>query len=86
LPIIPSASRCVNGWSLRGSWTDLHIPKPFSRCVLLVGSPIPVPANLTKAELEPHRKRVQAEMDRLEWEIQRIDSVLEGNPPVRRAA
>jgi len=86
LPVVPSASRCINGWCLRGSWTNLYVPKPFSRCVLLVGKPIPVPANLTKAELEPYRKRVQAEMDRLEWEVQRIDSVPEDTLPVRRAA
>lgn len=62
-----------------GSWDRFAIPKPFTRAKILTAEPIGVPAGLKAAELERHRLRVQAEMDRLNglaerWaEIGRLD-------------
>jgi lysophospholipid acyltransferase (LPLAT)-like uncharacterized protein len=48
-----------------GSWDRFALPKPFTRARCLTAEPIAVPGSLRSAELEPHRLRVQAEMDRL---------------------
>ena len=34
--IIPVAHGCSRGWRVKGSWTDMMIPKPFSRVYGLV--------------------------------------------------
>ena len=63
--IVPTAYSCARCWRIRGSWTDLLIPKPFSKVFLLAADPIEVPANLDSAHLQEHGALIQAEMDRL---------------------
>jgi lysophospholipid acyltransferase (LPLAT)-like uncharacterized protein len=85
-PIIPVASHCESAWHVRGSWTGLVVPKPFSRCTYLLGEPLKIPADLSRDQIEFHTSRVQAEMDRLEHKLARI---IRGEGPlesVRRAA
>ena len=72
IPIVPSASVSLNAWHIRGSWTDLAIPKPFSRSICLLGEPIAIPPDLSRAELTMWRDRVQAAMERQEEKAQRI--------------
>lgn len=48
-----------------GSWDRFAVPRPFSRAVIVTSEAVAVPGSLRVAELEPHRRRVQAEMDRL---------------------
>ena len=33
--IVPTAFSCASSWRIRGSWSDLVIPKPFSKVYLL---------------------------------------------------
>lgn len=66
MPIIPTASLAMNCWRIQGSWTDLTIPKPFTKAYCLLGAPIHVPPDASRNALEQWRKYVQAEMDRLE--------------------
>ncbi len=83
-PIIPVASLCENAWHVRGSWTGLVVPKPFSRCWYLTGVPISIPADLSRAQIDHYTSRVQAEMDRLE---QKLAAIVRGeDTEVRRAA
>lgn len=84
-PIVPIASLCLNCWRIRGSWTDLMIPKPFSRAIYVLGKPIEVPPGISRSELEQYRAHAQAEMDRLEEQAQHI---ARGEEPIlaRRAA
>ena len=63
--VVPTAFSCVRSWRIRGSWTDLVIPKPFTKIFLLGGDPIRVPPNLGSDQLRPYVDRIQAEMDRL---------------------
>ena len=71
-PIIPVASHCASAWHVRGSWTGLVVPKPFSRCTYLLGEPLSIPADLSRDQIKFHTSRVQAEMDRLEQKLARI--------------
>ena len=63
--VVPTAYSCTRCWRVRGSWTDLLIPKPFSRVFLLAAAPIEVPAELDSNQLQEHSVVIQAEMDRL---------------------
>ena len=80
MPVIPVASGSTRHWRIQGSWTDLLIPKPFSTAYYLLGAPIRVPAELTRDQLEVYRLRVQAEMERLDAEVDRL---INGEAPVR---
>ena len=84
--IVPAASCCENAWHIRGSWTGLVVPKPFSRCTYLLGAPISIPADLSRDQIEFHKLRVQAEMDRLEQKLARIIRGDESPEPALRAA
>ena len=85
-PIVPAVSHCENAWHVRGSWTGLVVPKPFSRCTYLLGKPLSIPADLSRDQIEFHTFRVQAEMDRLELKLGRIIRGEEPPEAVRRAA
>lgn len=64
-PILPTASAASRCWRIRGNWTDLMIPKPFSTVYFLAAAPIHVPRAASRAELERYEQIVQQEMDRL---------------------
>lgn len=76
-----------------GSWDRFAIPKPGSRARCVTAEPITVPPRLRADELEPHRLRVQAEMDRLNTASERwaetnrleIPATMPGEP-LRRAS
>ena len=63
--IVPTAFAASRGWSLRGSWTNLVIPKPFSTAFAITGDPIEVPPDAGREEIAVFESRVQGEMDRL---------------------
>ena len=64
--VVPTASACSSYWRITGSWSDLIIPKPFAKVVLLAGEPIYVPADLSTEELQEHVAQVQEAMDLLD--------------------
>lgn len=64
--IVPTAFASSNPWEIRGSWTSLTIPKPFSRLVLLAGEPIKVPSALSDAEMQEYVESVQQRMEDLQ--------------------
>lgn len=64
-PIVPTAFACCRAWTIRGSWTDLVIPQPFSDVILLAGDPIRVPMKVTRVEMDQIAAEVQARMDEL---------------------
>lgn len=65
IPVIATAFSCSNAWRVKGSWTDLVIPKPFSKVYALTSEPIHVPAKATRDEIRTCTEQIQAEMDRL---------------------
>lgn len=67
--ILPLTFASTAAWVLK-SWDRFTIPKPFSKSVAYYGEPIAVPANLTEAELETVRQRVEQRMLALEKEAE----------------
>jgi lysophospholipid acyltransferase (LPLAT)-like uncharacterized protein len=63
--VVPTAFAATRSWALRGSWTNLIIPKPFSTAFALTGKPIAVPSGLDREGLKLFEAKVQDEMDRL---------------------
>jgi lysophospholipid acyltransferase (LPLAT)-like uncharacterized protein len=64
--IIPAAYACRNGWRIRGNWTDLLLPKPFTTVFVIGGAPFEVPPDLSREQIAAHTARLQSEMDRLQ--------------------
>jgi lysophospholipid acyltransferase (LPLAT)-like uncharacterized protein len=67
-PIVLSAYSCRRCWRLRGSWTDMMIPKPFTVIYLRGSHTVHIPPNLSRASIESYRSLLEAEMDRLDRE------------------
>lgn len=63
--IVPVAFACRRRWTIRGNWTDMMIPKPFTKIVALGSEPIAVPSGLQRDGIEHYTAVLQAEMDRL---------------------
>lgn len=63
--IVPVVFACRSGWRIKGSWTDLLIPKPFTTVWLVSDDPMYLPPNLSRSELAPYREELQQRMDAL---------------------
>lgn len=60
--IVPTAFAAKNAWDIKGSWTTLTVPKPFSKVVSLTGEPIYVPKDLSRDGIEQYRQQAQSAM------------------------
>ena len=70
--VVPTAFSATRSWMFPGSWTDLMIPKPFSRVFLLTGEPVRIPPDADRETLERYTQMLQAEMDRLNEAARRL--------------
>lgn len=64
--IIPSVYACRRGWRIRGNWTDMLMPWPFTTIHARGGPPFVVPPNLDRDQLEHYVERLEKEMGRLQ--------------------
>jgi len=86
-PIIAVGCAAANAWRFPGRWTDLLIPKPFSRIVLRASEPIFVPPNLSRDQLQQMAAEIQLEMERMERVAeQALDAEVPEDQPLERAA
>lgn len=65
-PVVPNTVIGTNCWHIPGGWSDMLLPKPFSRILLIAGTPIPIPPESTREEISEYAERIQMEMDRLD--------------------
>ncbi|MCG6157140.1 lysophospholipid acyltransferase family protein [Rubinisphaera margarita] len=70
--IVPVTSRARRYWRIQGRWTDMLIPKPFTKVVIATDDPIFVPPHLSSQQLEPYVKQVEQSMHDLEDRIDRM--------------
>ncbi|MEM7813250.1 MAG: DUF374 domain-containing protein [Planctomycetota bacterium] len=61
--IVPVSIHAVSPWTIKGSWTDLSLSRPFGTVRVAGGAPLSVPASLKKGEIDTHVARVAAGMD-----------------------
>jgi lysophospholipid acyltransferase (LPLAT)-like uncharacterized protein len=66
VPIIPCLFAASRYWRIKGSWTDLILPKPYSATHGVIGQPLLVPKSLSRDGIEQFRQQLQGEMDKLQ--------------------
>jgi hypothetical protein len=83
--IIPSVYACHRGWRIRGNWTDMLMPWPFTTIYATGGLPFVVPPNLDREEMQQYVERLEREMERLQALVDQAPSVRGANlePPAR---
>lgn len=62
--IVPAAYAVASCWKIEGSWTDMQIPRPFSKIVAVGEEPISVPKDVDRAGIEHYTRLLQEAMDR----------------------
>lgn len=65
-PVVPCALLADRFWSVNGSWTDMILPKPFSKVLLIAGTPMVIPEDLPREAMATQAELLQSEMNRLE--------------------
>lgn len=93
-PIVPLGVACARTWDFQGNWTNLVVPRPFTRLLIQAGKPISIPEDADRADLDQFRLLVESEMVRVEniarielgLPIDELHSVAEGSVPRRSAA
>ncbi len=62
IPIVALGIAYERPWRVRRAWDKFAIPRPFSRCRVVVSPRIQVPTNLSREELEQHRLWIQQQL------------------------
>lgn len=65
-PIVPVTVKATRCWKIPAGWSDIMVPKPFSKIMAITGMPIEVPADLNREQIAEVTAQVQDEMDRLD--------------------
>lgn len=73
-PIVPVAYTCNRLWKIRGSWTDMMLPKPFTTIYLAIGTPLRIPSGLKKSERQARVRQLNEEMVRVERLAERMQA------------
>ena len=90
--IIPTAYACERGWTIRGNWTDMLLPWPFTVIHARGGPPFHVPPGIDREELARYAERLEQEMERLQTVVaaaasrRQRDNSQPAQIPVREAA
>jgi lysophospholipid acyltransferase (LPLAT)-like uncharacterized protein len=71
-PVVPTTLTGTSYWSVPGGWSDMMVPKPFSKMILLAGGPIEVDPDLDREQISEVTEKIQKEMDRLDLLGQRL--------------
>lgn len=89
-PVVPLSFECSRFWRVQGKWTDLVVPKPFSKLTVIYGEPIIIPARLRRDGLLEYTQRVQDAMDFLSGDephiIEPPSEASDESPPETKAA
>jgi len=70
--IVPVALTCKRMWRIRGSWTDMMLPLPFTTIYAVAVRGVHVPPNLERDGISEYTKILQAEMHRAEQLVRNI--------------
>ncbi|MBL9084618.1 MAG: lysophospholipid acyltransferase family protein [Planctomycetales bacterium] len=71
-PIVASGFAAKRSWKMAAGWTRFEIPLPFTKVYFLTGTPLAVPKDATREQLEECETLVQQEMDRLTKEARQL--------------
>jgi lysophospholipid acyltransferase (LPLAT)-like uncharacterized protein len=65
-PVVPCALLPDRYWSIPGSWTDMILPKPFSKVLLIAGTPMVIPEDVPREDMPQWAEFLAQEMKRLD--------------------
>ena len=71
-PLVPCGMATSNAWAIKGSWTDLTVPKPFSTIVMIAGTPVLLSEDLERDQMAVCGEALTREMSRLDEVAERI--------------
>lgn len=63
-PLLPIAYGARSAWVLR-TWDRFVVPRPFTKVVICVGDPVPVPRDLDEPGVEALQRRMEQELESL---------------------
>ncbi len=70
--VVPTAFSCSRAWYIGTGWTDLMLPMPFSKIYLITGTPIEIPVDARREELDAFSQQIEDEMFRLNARADRL--------------
>lgn len=70
--IVPASYACRSKWELKGNWTVMTIPKPFTTVYAVGGDPIAVPPKVDREGIEHYTALLQRAMDEVTDVAQRL--------------
>jgi lysophospholipid acyltransferase (LPLAT)-like uncharacterized protein len=76
-PVLPFTITPQKFWTVKKSWDQSQIPKPFTRAKVYIAPPIMVPSDADETLLESKRYELQQALDELN---RRGDEWREGSP------
>lgn len=76
--IVPAGYACSRSWNVKGSWTEMQLPRPFSTIYAVGEEPIAVPQKVDREGLEHYTRLLQAAMDRAAF---RAEAYARGEEP-----
>ena len=62
-PILPFTIAAQHHWTVRRSWDQFQVPRPFTRVRVTIAAPIYVPAEADEAALNVKRDKLQQTLD-----------------------
>ena len=68
--LVPGAAAASRRFSFKKSWNQCYVPLPFSRCVVVYGDPIHVPATASEEEREAIRLQLEKTLTLLKAEAE----------------
>jgi lysophospholipid acyltransferase (LPLAT)-like uncharacterized protein len=83
-PIVPIAAAAARRFVFSKAWNRCYVPFPFSKCVVALGDPLPVPEVLSDDALEEWRQRLNDSLNALRKQAE--DAVLDDSRSLTASA
>jgi lysophospholipid acyltransferase (LPLAT)-like uncharacterized protein len=74
-PIYPLGIGFTWAWKFSKSWDSMLLPLPFSRVVVMMGTPILVPRKLTIEQIEGYREQLEATLNQLTTDVDALVAI-----------
>jgi lysophospholipid acyltransferase (LPLAT)-like uncharacterized protein len=71
-PIVPVIYTCRRGWRIRGNWTDMLLPRPFTTIIAVGGPPVCVPPDINRRQQDEYIRHLEERMQALEDYAERL--------------
>ncbi len=68
--LVPGAASARRRFIFKKAWNQCYLPLPFTRCVIVYGTPFQVPASATDSDLETLRLKMEGQLKSLKAEAE----------------